>query len=443
MKVLLLDSDRTSVRTLQPAPNGLEISSAHAQTEGLRLLREGCWDLVLLDEDFSGAGVELLARVSSQPSAPPVALLSSRPSMETTLRAIDAGAIDVLSKPPSREKLDEIVATLRKTRKLRPLPPPPGHDRTIVGNSPGMLGVFKSIARAATSNATVLILGESGTGKEMAARVLHARSRRAARPFVTINCAAIPENLLESELFGHEKGSFTGAIGRRVGRFERADGGTLFLDEIGDMSTALQAKILRALQEREVERVGGDDLIPVDVRIIAATNRDLGVAVREGTFREDLYYRLAVVSVRLPPLRDRGKDLELLTEHFAARYAHEHERPIRALAEGVIETLYRRSWPGNVRQLRNVIERAVVMAEGDVLLPENLPSEQGYHLADDDEFYGPLCTLAEMEKKMILRALRESGSSHTEAAEILGLHRNTIRRKLKEFGLSVKGESRA
>jgi DNA-binding NtrC family response regulator len=256
---------------------------------------------------------------------------------------------------------------------------------------------------------------------------------------VAINCAAIPENLLESELFGHEKGAFTGAIGRRVGRFERANGGTLFLDEIGDMSVALQSKILRALQEREIERVGGSATVSIDVRVIAATNRDLSAAVEEGRFREDLFYRLAVVVLRLPPLARRGADLELLTEHFVAKYAREHGRAMRGIAEEVFDVLSAHPWPGNVRQLRNAVERAVVMSSGDVLLPQHLPQEISQCAqpvgGSPDLLDGPLCTLAEMERRLIQRALRETGSNLTLAAQRLGIHRNTLRRKLVEHGL--------
>ncbi|HLL46428.1 MAG TPA: sigma-54 dependent transcriptional regulator, partial [Longimicrobiaceae bacterium] len=306
------------------------------------------------------------------------------------------------------------------------------------GSSQEMLSAFASVARAAASDATVLVLGESGTGKEMIARVLHSRSRRTKGAFVAINCAAIPENLLESELFGHEKGAFTGAIGRRIGRFERATGGTLFLDEIGDMSLALQSKILRALQEREIERVGGEGPVPIDVRIVAATNRDLKAAVDEGTFRTDLYYRLAVVTLHLPALRERGEDMDRLVEHFVVQYARQHGKPIRGISEELFKVLRTYRWPGNVRQLRNVVERAVVMCSGDVLLPQHLPGEVSQPAArtlDEDLAEGPLCTLQEMERRYIRRAIRETGNNLTLAAERLGIHRNTLRRKMAEYGL--------
>jgi DNA-binding NtrC family response regulator len=441
LKVLLLDADRAVGRTLEPELEGVELHTAQSLTEGLRLIATGAWDLILLDADFSGAGMEILGRLHEDGTAVPVVLLTASPSMDMAMEAIRFGAHDVLPKPLPHGRVREIVLGIEEISRLRPLPEQVADPDTIVGASPGMMGVFKSIARAAGSDATVLVLGESGTGKEMVARVLHARSRRTKGAFVAINCAAVPENLLESELFGHEKGSFTGAIGRRIGRFERASGGTLFLDEIGDMSLALQSKILRAIQEREVERVGGAAPIPIDVRIVAATNRDLTAAVREGKFREDLYYRLAVVTVTLPPLRDRGPDLDLLALHFLTTYSREHDRPVRAVAEEVLAAIRRHPWPGNVRQLRNAVERAVVMSEGEVLLPQHLPpdilspppgpSTNGTHPAVEI----PLVTLEEMERQMIRRAMRESARNVTLAAERLGIHRNTLRRKITEYGI--------
>jgi DNA-binding NtrC family response regulator len=436
LKVLLLDSDRLTGQTLAPLfPQG-GVTSATSQAEGLALVARGGWDLILLDVDFSGAGLELLSRLRADRRGP-VVLLAGLPSVSLTLDAIQRGAHDLLAKPLSAQRVREIVASLSPAVSARALPPA-GTMSDIVGNSPSMMSVFKSVARAAASDATVLVLGESGTGKELVARTLHAQSPRAGHPFVAINCAAIPENLLESELFGHEKGAFTGAIGRRIGRFERASGGTLFLDEIADMSLALQAKILRALQDRSVERVGGNGVTPIDVRVVAATNRDLRAAVETGRFRDDLYYRLAVVTLRLPPLRERGDDLDRLTEHFAALYAREHNRPIRAIADETLRVVRSSPWPGNVRQLRNAIERAVVMSDGEVLLASHLPDElrpppQAGPLPAAREL--PLCSLAEMERRMILRALTETDRNQSVAAERLGIHRNTLRRKILEYGL--------
>ena len=441
LKVLLLDADRGVGRTLEPELDAAELHTAHGLTDGLRLIATGTWDLILLDADFSDAGMEILGRLRGDGGSAPVVLLSQHPSMELALEAIRQGAHDVLPKPLPRGRVREILAGIEEVRRLRPIPDEVRGGDAIVGSSAGMMQVFKSIARAADSDATVLVLGESGTGKEMVARVLHSRSRRARGPFVAINCAAIPENLLESELFGHEKGAFTGAIGRRIGRFERANAGTLFLDEIGDMSLALQSKILRAIQEREVERVGGGSPVSIDVRIVAATNRDLAESVREGRFREDLYYRLAVVALNLPPLRDRGADLDQLALHYVAHYGREHARPVRAVAEEVFAALRAHPWPGNVRQLRNAMERAVVMSEGEILLPQHLPADILHPptarptTADAAEM--PLVTLEEMERRMIRRALAETANNLTMAAERLGIHRNTLRRKIAEYGLGT------
>ena len=322
----------------------------------------------------------------------------------------------------------------------------------LIGSSPAMLAAFRTVARVAASSATVLLHGESGTGKELVARLVHDHSRRRAGPFVAVNCAAIPEPLLESDLFGHEKGSFTGAATQRIGRFERASGGTLFLDEIGDMGLGIQAKILRALEEREVERLGAERPTPVDVRIVAATHRDLAREVRAGRFREDLYYRLAVVVLTLPPLRERGDDIRLLAEDAVARCAVEHGRRAPRLAPETIATLRAHPWPGNVRQLRNAIEHAVLMADGGVVRREHLPPEiripsmaslaerTPAPAVESDPSADPpppraLIPLLELERRQIRRALAMTGGHLARAAETLGIHRNTLRRKLQEHGL--------
>src|SRR2546425_1588285 len=272
----------------------------------------------------------------------------------------------------------------------------------LVGQSATMLEVYKLIARIAPSLATVLVQGESGTGKEVVARAIHLNGPMASGPFVAVNCAAIPENLLESELFGHEKGSFTGAITRKIGRFEQAGGGTLFLDEIADMSLALQAKILRGVQEREIERVGGTETIPVNVRLIAATNRDLKEAIKQGRFREDLYYRLAVVVIRLPPLAERGDDLPPLPSYFVGQFGKRYGKEIRAISDRALDLLRNHAWVGNVRELRNVVERAVIVATDDVLRVEHLPEEfRGEEATLPDRSEGALLTLAEAEARPI------------------------------------------
>ena len=282
----------------------------------------------------------------------------------------------------------------------------------------------------------MVVQGESGTGKEVVARAIHVNGPKASGPFVAVNCAAIPENLLESELFGHEKGSFTGAMARKIGRFEQAAGGTLFLDEIVDMSLALQAKILRAVQEREIERVGGGETIPVEVRLIAATNRDLKEAIAQGRFREDLYYRLAVVTIRLPKLAERGDDLVLLTAYFVRHFAERYGKRIGAISDRALDLLRNHAWVGNVRELRNVIERAVIVASGETLQVEHLPDElRGEEAALPDRPRGALLTLAELEARHIARILAHTNGQIGAAAEILGIHRNTLTRKMKEYGL--------
>ena len=307
----------------------------------------------------------------------------------------------------------------------------------FVGESGGLRAALKVARQVSRSTATVLVQGESGTGKELLARVIHDESDRARGPFVAVNCAAIPETLLESELFGHEKGAFTGAAARRAGRFERASGGTLFLDEVGDMSPAMQAKILRVLQEEEIERLGGDRPIHVDARVVAATNHDLMVEVAAGRFREDLYYRLAVVVVHLPPLRERGGDVELLARHYLEHFARKHGRAVHELDDGAVALLHSFPWPGNIRQLRNVMERAVLMAEGAVLLPEQLPDEVRLGPlragAAPHGAQGVLLPLREVEELHIRRALALARGNLGVTADLLGIHRNTLRQKLRRL----------
>jgi DNA-binding NtrC family response regulator len=313
----------------------------------------------------------------------------------------------------------------------------------LVGDSPAMGTVFETVVRAARSTTTVLLTGESGTGKEVVARALHWASDRSTGPFVAVNCAAIPEHLLESELFGHERGAFTGAVARRVGRFERADGGTLFLDEIGDMSLVLQAKVLRVLEERVVERVGGEDGRRVDVRVVAATNQDLQRATSEGRFREDLYYRLAVVELSLPPLRERGTDIRKLALRFAAHFARRHERPVTGITEAVLRRLEAAPWPGNVRELRNVMDRAVLLANGSVIRTGDLrvgsgtPTDSAHGGAGGSGGYAPTLTLEAVEADHIRRVLASVDGHMGRAAETLGIHRNTLTRKLKAYGIDA------
>ncbi|HEX6745869.1 MAG TPA: sigma-54 dependent transcriptional regulator [Longimicrobium sp.] len=315
-------------------------------------------------------------------------------------------------------------------------------DGAFLGRSPRVLAALEVARLVADSTATVLVQGESGTGKELLARIVHEHSRRARGPFVAVNCAAIPETLLESELFGHERGAFTGAASRRLGRFERASGGTLFLDEVGDMSPTMQAKILRVLQEHEIERVGGDTPVRVDVRVVAATNRDLEAEAAAGRFREDLYYRLAVVVVQLPALRDRGDDVDLLARRFLETFAAEHGRPVRGVSPDAAARLRAYTWPGNVRQLRNVMERAVLMADGEVLRAEHLaPEVLAATAAPEPDGDGRFLPLRELERRHIRRALDLSGGNLGDTARMLGIHRNTLRQKLRQLDGRKPGDS--
>jgi DNA-binding NtrC family response regulator len=453
-----------AVLVIEPSPAALEpvreavgpraeVRSAASLSEGLELLRGGGWSAVVLSLDFPAADLALVQRIIESGTAPGgLLLVASRPTMQMMVEASRLGVLGLYASPPNAQELAAALREVFAGEEVLPLTPADlgedGDDEAAIGASPAMLEVFRMVGRVAGSSATVLILGESGTGKELVARAIHRNSPRGSGPFVAINCAAIPENLLESELFGHEKGAFTGAIARKIGRFERADGGTLLLDEIGDMSLALQAKILRALQEREIERVGGEDRIPVDVRVVAATNKNLRTAIAEGTFREDLYFRLAVVTLQLPRLVERGGDLDLLIRHLVARHAARYGREIRGIARSVFDRLHEHDWPGNIRELQNVLERAVLVAHGAVLLPEHLPVDQLRAPAADGDGagaplkgYSPELSLEEVERLHIREVLLLVGGHLGRASEVLGVHRNTLTRKVRDYGLEGVGAS--
>lgn len=440
MAILALTGSPAAFADLASEFGPEEIQLEERLGRGIQLAQQSEWTVILLDAELAGEStIEIVERLSAGGQA--VAVISRVPSMRLTLEAMDHGARDVLTLPPDPAKLRELVIRCNKLNGQMPADAVGALEATesIVGKSSCMLEAFKTVARVSRSAATVLIRGESGTGKELIAKTIHDRSLRAKQQFVAVNCAAIPEALLESELFGHEKGAFTGAISRRIGRFERASGGTVFLDEIGDMSLPLQAKILRALQEREIERVGGSSPIAVDVRLIAATHRDLEHDVKAGRFREDLYYRLAVVTVQLPPLRARGEDLRLLAEHYVGQFAREYRRPVRAISREAIGVLQAYKWPGNVRQLRNVIESAVLLADGELILPAHLPIDAAAAEAEALTQAAPatMVTLVDLERRHIEYVVSASGGQMNVAAEILGIHRNTLRRKLTEYGIEA------
>ncbi len=424
--------------------NGVRVRHVASAAELFSALSTASWDVTVVSLGATAVDEAVVERIAETSAAGALLLTSPSTTFDAVLLGERVGAIGVLGEPVDPDLLLRRVRELLEEGPDVPLTTeePEG---TLVGESPRMLEVFRTVARVAPSTATVLITGESGTGKEVVARAIHERSRRSDGPFVAVNCAAIPETLLESELFGHERGAFTGAVAQRRGRFERADGGTLFLDEIGDMSLVLQAKLLRALEERTVERVGGESARRVDVRVVAATNQDLHGAIDAGRFREDLYYRLAVVDVVLPPLRMRGGDVRRLALNFAARFARLHRRDVRALSARALERLEAQLWRGNVRELRNAMDRAVLMANGPVIrsgaLRLGAAAPRASARPDDREpGYPPDTSLEAVEADHIRRVLAHANGHMGDAAEVLGIHRNTLTRKVRQYG--IEGEAR-
>ena len=404
-------------------------------------------DLVLSDVRMPGMdGITLMKRILSRDTQPICILLTAYGSVETAVDAMKVGAYDFLTKPVNLDHLEMLVQRALRSRDIeeenRNLSEQLDRKfgvENMIGNSAAMNDVYDTIRQVAPSRATVLIQGESGTGKELVARALHRLSPRAKNPFVAVHCAALSDTLLESELFGHEKGAFTNALEQRLGRFERADGGSLFLDEIGEIDAATQVKILRVLEERSFERVGGSEPVEVDVRLIAATNKDLRAMVEEGTFREDLYFRLNVVLVDLPPLRQRAGDIPLLVGHFIQELAAENDKEIDGITTDALQALAGYDWPGNVRELRNVIERMVVLCRNNRLTLRDVPT----NLKNREESTGGNVIAAglsmeDAEKKMITQALKRNNNNRTRAAEELGISRRTLHRKLNEYGLREK-----
>lgn len=434
----LLPDDAQSLHAVA-GRRGLEVRGVGGLTEGLSAIAGGRWMATLLSLELTGSDLDLAARIAGEKSAGEVAVITAKPSAAEAMAATRMGIREVFTTPLEADRLDAFFEAAAGPEGRVPLPEPSLEtEGVLVGSSPGLLEAFKVVGRVAASPATVLITGESGTGKEVVAQAIHQSSDRERNAFVAVNCAAIPEDLLESELFGHERGAFTGAIARKVGRFERANGGTLFLDEIGDMSLVLQAKILRALQEREIERLGGEERIRIDVRVVAATHRDLSALIESGDFREDLFYRLAVVRLHLQALRDRGTDLRELALHFAARFAIDYGRPLRYVEVDGLRRLEEHDWPGNVRELRNVVERAVLVSGGDTLRAEDLQVDASVRRRVPGAAlpgYAPTLSLAEVEKLHIRRVLEEVDGQLGRAAEVLGVHRNTVSRKAQEYGL--------
>jgi len=420
---------------------GYDVETAADAFKALGKLDEFDPHLILTDLKMPGMdGIELMKRLSSDDRDVAVVVMTAFGAVDTAVAAMRAGALDYLTKPLNFDELLIVTQralerrTLRaETQQLRARLAERHRKGNIIGDNPLMQRVFKVIDQVAPSRATVLITGESGTGKELVAEAIHQLSPRSGGPFIKLHCAALAETLLESELFGHERGAFTGAVARRDGRFQMAHGGTLFLDEIGEISGSLQVKLLRFLQEHQFERVGGSQTIQVDVRVIAATNRNLAEEVAQGKFREDLYYRLNVVSIDMPSLRERRSDVPLLANFFLHRYSEENGKEIRGFTDASLETLMSYPWPGNVRELENAVERAVVMSNGPLIEAESLPTHVAPRPNDDGSPPIPGSTLKEIERFAILKTLESTGGSTSRAAEILGISVRKIQYKLHAY----------
>ena len=467
-RVLIVDDDsnlRYSLNRMLEG-QGLLVSSAKNGTEALERFFAENPDLVIMDIKMPGqSGLEVLKQIKERDPKALIILMTAFGTTETAIEAMKFGAFDYILKPfdiPEMRGLVERalgVSVMMKKMVSYPDRPEAGvTGEAIVGSSPAMQPIYKMIGQVAPTGVTVLLRGESGTGKELVARAIYHHSDRADKPFLPVNCAAIPETLLESELFGHEKGAFTGALTRRIGKFEQCNGGTLFLDEIGDMTPATQAKILRVLQDQQFERLGGAERITVDVRLIVATNKDLEKAMRDGSFRQDLYYRLKVVTLHLPPLRERPEDIPELVRYFLQRFAPQINRNVKDIAPRALEKLMRHRWPGNVRELENGVQRALVVANGNTLLAEDFsleglepeisgPQEQMdfeerlqllmepvfKELAEHSKRSLDADLMSAVEKILIKRALREKKGNQVQAAILLGISRNTLRSKIERY----------
>ncbi len=448
--ILIVEDDPDGARSVcdVAADAGFTVTLATTGRDGLERFRERTPDVVLTDLILPDIdGIEVLTRVQRLDREVPVLLMTAYGSVDSSVKAMRSGAYDYITKPLDLDDLQTKLQRAAETSRLRrQVDQLAASVRTrfsataMTAESPAMQAILRQIEALADTTATVLIQGESGTGKELVARALHVDSRRAAGPFVAVNCGAFAESLLESELFGHEKGAFTGAFAQHKGAFERAEGGTLFLDEIGDAPPAVQVKLLRAIEEREIRRIGGQQPFQVNVRLVSATNKDLPELAAEQKFREDLLYRINVVTITLPPLRRRREDIRPLAERFFAKAKAEHQRPIIRLEPACYDRLLAYDWPGNIRQLRNVIESAVLLASGDTLTADmlNLPSSSAGRAAatGGQEFQVPEnMTLADIEKNVLEQSLRRAQGNRTLTAERLGLSRRTIQRKIKEHAL--------
>ena len=448
-KILVVDDEAPHRQMLDAvlSVEGYEIHHAGDGQEAISMVEERFYDLILMDIRMSKVGgIEALKKIKKISPGIPIIIMTAYASVSTAVDALKSGAYDYLTKPLDIEELKILIEKALHHRKLEQenvyLKERLG-DRfdfsNIIGRSPAMQDLFETIALVAPSEATVLIAGESGTGKELIANAIHHNSPRKDRAFIKVNCAALPETLLESELFGHEKGAFTGALARKQGRFQLAHTGSIFLDEVGEMTPTTQTKILRVLQEREFEPLGSTQTLKVDTRVIAATNKNLLEEIEQGNFREDLYYRLNVVTLEVPSLRERREDISLLADFFLKQYAEKNRRLIKGFTPKAMDLLIRHEWPGNVRELENVVERAVIMARGDLIsqgeLPDAIRGLDG-EMENAEIDLSPGRSLREVERDMILRTLEDTGGNRTRAAEILGISRRTLQLKLKEYGVN-------
>jgi two-component system response regulator HydG len=438
-RILVVDDAPDALELIQRnlAAVGYRVFTAPGAPEAIRILDETPIDLVITDLKMPKvSGLDLVQHVRQNFKNTEVMMITGYPSIRGAVTAVKAGAQEFLTKPFTGEELlssvRRVLDILQARRDAQSAPPqPPSSLAGLIGESKAMRAVYKVIGKAATARATVLITGESGTGKELAARAVHYNSGRATAPFVPVNCGSIPESLLESELFGHVKGAFTGATESRAGFFQTADGGTIFLDEISATSRAMQAKLLRVLQDGDVYMVGSARPRKVDARVVAATNKDLRSLVKTGVFREDLFFRLNVITISMPALRERDGDVLLLASHFVAKFAEELGRPVPRFSDEAVRTLRNYHWPGNVRELENLIQRLVVMVEDDVIQVPDLPSSMRFSLGREA---GLDRTLAEVETEHIRNVLASVGGNKTRAAEILGIDRKTLRERLKSLG---------
>lgn len=445
--ILIVDDEKNIVSGLEEAfiDEGYSVLTAYNGKEAWDKVNSNNVDLIITDLRMPMmTGDELVEKVSSSYPTLPVIVLTGHGTIETAVESMRRGAVDFFTKPVDLDKLFLVVKKClanselqeqnkRLTEEIEKLKNQQKYSK-IIGRSGKVASLMETINQAAPSKATVLITGESGTGKELVAEAVQSLSQRRDKPFIKVHCASLSSTLLESELFGHEKGAFTGATSQKKGRFELADGGTLFLDEIGEIDAQTQVKLLRVLQEREFERVGGEKTISVDVRVIAATNRDLKEEVRKGNFREDLYFRLAVVEIQVPPLRERKEDIDLLSLSFVKTYADENNKEIEGISPHARKALFSYSWPGNIRELKNCMESAVVMAKGKTIELDDLPS----HIRGEGEKGKSISlslpiTMEEAEKALIMETISYSGGNKTKAAEILGIGRKTLHRKLSEW----------